>query len=154
MGELIAAFGGRLYATSLSGALAVIDVETGTRIGVFGAVRPKRLLVNNLTDRLYLVSERGDVQCLKTADSDLPKFNVQPDVESAEEESADEPKKEPETTPFGPRDTDPFGDGAADPFGGGADPFGGGDAGAMDDPFGGGDNAAGDDPFGGNPFGN
>jgi hypothetical protein len=117
-------------------------------------VRPERLLVNHLTDRLYLVSERGDVQCLKSADSDLPKFNVQPDVELAQEELSEEPKKEPETTPFGPAGTDPFGAGGADPFGaGGADPFGGGDDGAMDDPFGGGDDAASDDPFGGNPFG-
>jgi outer membrane protein assembly factor BamB len=162
MGDLIASFDGRLYATSLSGALAVIDVETGTRIGTFSEVRPERLLVNNLTDRLYLVSERGDVQCLKLADSDLPKFNIQPDVESAQEEMSAGPKKEPETTPFGPAGGDPFGAGGADPFGaggadpfgaGGADPFGGGDDGAMDDPFGGGDDAASDDPFGGNPFG-
>ncbi len=157
--ELLGAFGDHIFATSLTGSLAVIDRETGKQEASFSEVRPNRLLVNKLTDRLYLVSESGDVQCLKQVGSDLPTFNIQPELET-EMEAEEAPKPKPAGSPFDPAASDPFGAGGADPFGaGGADPFGAGGAdpfggGAMDDPFGGGD-AGGDmaDPFGANPFG-
>ncbi len=157
--ELITAFGGRLYATTLGGGLAVIDLETGKQLSVHNDVRPGRLLRNKFTDRLYLVSERGDVQCLRPENSVLPTFSVQVDPEPPAEVQ-DKPKPKADTTPFGPAGNDPFGAGGADPFGaGGADPFGGGGGadpfggGGGADPFGGGGGAPMDDPFGGNPFG-
>lgn len=170
MGDLISAFGGRVYLTTLSGALAVVEVETGKQIGRFNRVRPGRLLVNTLTDRLYLVSESGEIQCLRPVDSELPTIREQPYVAPADEESEGSEKTN-EGAPFDPTGADPFAAGAdpfgagggGDPFGagGGADPFGaggGGDpfgAGGGGDPFGGGeDQPAMDDPFGGNPFDN
>ncbi len=157
--DLLGAFGDHIYITSLTGSLAVIDRQTGQRVGSFNEVRPNRLLKNKLTDRLYLVSESGDVQCLKPTDSDLPKFNIQPDVQPTTE-TKESPKAKTGTSPFDPGASDPFGAGGADPFGaGGADPFGadtGGGGAAMDDPFGGGGAAGGGDmanPFGADPFG-
>jgi outer membrane protein assembly factor BamB len=153
--DLLGAFGDHIFITTLTGSLAVIDRESGKRVAAFNDVRPNRLLVNNLTDRLYLVSESGDVQCLKREGSDLPTFNIQPDVQP-KTEAKEAPKAKPGTSPFDPGASDPFGAGGADPFGaGGADPFGADAGGAMDDPFGGGDDA-GDmaNPFGANPFGN
>ena len=156
--DLLGAFGDHIFATSLTGSLAVIDRKTGKQVASLSEVRPDRLLVNKLTDRLYLVSESGDVQCLKQVGSDLPTFNIQPELET-KMEAEEAPKPKAAASPFDPAGSDPFGAGGADPFGGGADPFGGGGAdpfggGAMDDPFGGGD-AGGDmaDPFGANPFG-
>ena len=146
VGDILGAFGGRAFITTLSGAFAVIDLETGERTSLFHELRPGRLLVNTLTDRLYLVSESGDVQCLRPENAEIPNFNVQPDVQPDEEKAKAKPVQEPATSPFDPGGSDPFG-------AGGADPFGGGDAGA--DPFGGGGDAPMDDPFGGNnPFGN
>lgn len=162
--ELIGSFGGRAFLTTMSGALAVVDLKTGRPVGVYSEVRPGRLLVNQWTNRLYLVGESGAVQCLRPEDSDIPVFNIQPYTPPAQEAAA-APEKAPAATPFGAGAGDPFG-GAADPFGaGGADPFGGGNAPAADpfggggnapmaDPFGGGSDAPMDDPFGGNPFGN
>lgn len=164
--DLLGAFGNHIFITTLTGSLAVVDRETGRRIASYHQVRPHRLLVNKVTDRLYLVSASGEVQCLKPVDSDLPTFNIQPDMKPPEPVEKDTKKKQG-TSPFDPGASDPFGAdpfgaGAADPFGaGGADPFGAGagggaGGGAMDDPFGGGGDAGGDmaDPFGGNPFGN
>ncbi len=156
--ELVAAFGGRVYLTTLSGSLGVIDLKTGDRVGVFRDIRPTRLLVNRQTDRLYLVSDSGEVQCLREEGSELPTFNVQPEIQMPDEEAevTTPAPKAPTTDPFGGGGADPFGGGAPggnDPFGGGApggnDPFGGGAGG--NDPFGGG-NDAGNDPFGANPF--
>lgn len=154
IGSLLGALNGRLYATTLSGVLTVIDLKDGKRIASFPEMMPAKFLVNTLTDRLYLISESGDVQCLKLEGADLPTFNTHPDANPVVEDEDGAPKNETTTPPFGGGGTDPFGAGAADPFGaggadpfgGGADPFGGGNAAPMEDPFGGG--AAGD-PFGG-----
>jgi outer membrane protein assembly factor BamB len=166
--EMIAAFGGKLYVTTLSGGLAVIDLKTGNRIATYPYIRPTKLLVNRITNRLYLVSDSGEVQCLRDEADELPTFNIQPKLRAADEpEAAATPQNQPGNDPFGGGGggNDPFGGGGAggaDPFGGGgaggADPFGGGGAGGADpfgggggaDPFGGGDGGA--DPFGGNPF--
>ncbi|MEM8668555.1 MAG: PQQ-binding-like beta-propeller repeat protein [Planctomycetota bacterium] len=166
--EMIAAFGGRVYVTTLSGSLGVIDLESGKQIAQFQNIRPTRLLVNRTTDRLFLVSDSGEVQCLREEDSVLPTFNVQPEIVMDEEKPADGPAAKPGVDPFETGDpSDPFGGGGMgggnDPFGGGAgggnDPFGGGGAGGNDpfgggaDPFGGaGGGDAGGNPFGGNPF--
>ncbi|MDG2222239.1 MAG: PQQ-binding-like beta-propeller repeat protein [Rubripirellula sp.] len=162
--EMIAAFGGKLYMTTLSGGLSVIELETGNRIATYNHIRPTKLLVNRITNRLYLVSDSGEVQCLRDEAAELPTFNVQPKLRAAEEPAAAAPaQNQPSNDPFGggggagAAGNDPFGGGGGggnDPFGGGgaagADPVGGGGA-AGADPFGGGGDA-GADPFGGNPF--
>ena len=57
IGNLLGALDGRLYATTLSGVLTVIDLETGERIATFPEMQPGKFLVNTVTDRLYLVSD-------------------------------------------------------------------------------------------------
>ncbi|MGI9473694.1 MAG: PQQ-binding-like beta-propeller repeat protein [Rubripirellula sp.] len=154
LGELLGTINGRVFATTLSGSLIVLDLKTGQRIGSYNHVRPSNFLVNTLTDRLYLISEGGDVQCLRMEDAKLPTFATASDAGPKQKAVQEKPKPEA-TTPFGPAGGgDPFGAGGNDPFGagGGNDPFGGG--GGGNDPFGGGGDAAMDDPFGGNPFGN
>lgn len=154
---ILGGFGNQIFVRTTGGSLAVVDHKTGQTVSTFGEVRPNRLLPNLKTNRLYLISDAGVVQCLRPVDSSLPKFNTQPDPQPTETaiEKTDEPEKQ--TSPFDAGGTDPFGAGGADPFGaGGADPFG---AGAGGDPFGagGGDPFGGgamEDPFGGDPFGN
>ncbi len=160
IGNLLGVLDGKLYATTLSGVLTVVDLETGKRIASFPEVQPVKFLVNTLTDRLYLVSDDGDVQCIKVEGADLPTFNAQPDTNPPLENEDGSPKSEStappfggDTDPFGAGGVDPFGAGGADPFGaGGADPFGGGGNAPMEDPFGAAGGAAAD-PFGGDPFG-
>lgn len=151
VGELIGVLGGQLYATTLSGGLTVIDAKTGARVASYPNVRPADFITNTLTDRIYLVSNSGDVQCLRREGAELPTIIRQPDANPVVEEEQGEPERQPQETPFGGGAMDPFGESTTDPFGGGgADPFGSGDDAPMD-PFGG---DAGADPFGGNPFDN
>jgi hypothetical protein len=143
--ELLAAFDARAYVRLLTGGLAVVDTQSGRLVETIYEALPQRLLVNNQTDRLYLVSNSGAVQCLRPEGKRLPTISswLQPKADTSSEVESDEGSEAPETMDGDgddPFDTDP----AADPFGvdPAADPFGG-DA-DMADPFGG------VDPFGGN----
>jgi outer membrane protein assembly factor BamB len=132
--ELLGAIDGKIYARSLSGSLVVVSAEDGTLLGRFPSVLPDALLVNRYTNRLYLVNDRGTMQCLRSPGSVLPKvFESRPPVETEEEPEAEMESAKPEET--APKDVDPFGGG------GGADPFGD----TMEDPFA---PAGGKDPFG------
>jgi len=147
IGDLLGVLEDRLYATTMSGGMVVLDVKTGQKLATFNDIRPEHFIVNNVTDRLYLVSNDGDVQCIKTEAADLPTLVVHT-----------EPTKKAKTDPTLPAANkpatqqgggDPFGAGSKDPFGGNTDPFGGGGGGGNADPFGGGGGGGNADPFGG-----
>ncbi|TWU60089.1 outer membrane biogenesis protein BamB [Rubripirellula tenax] len=141
--RLIGGFGDHVYAVTMGGSLTVLDRKTGNTVSTFTEVRPARELTNRETNRLYLVSDSGAVQCLRPLNSKLPKFNTTPDpkpIVEAEEEKVEEKES-----------SSPFDAGGMNPFGAGGDPFGAG--GASGDPFGGGGDAMAD-PFGADPFGN
>ncbi len=147
--ELIGAIGDNLYVRTLSGSLAVLNLKTGERIRTYDSVRPGRLLINIHSDRLYMVSDGGAVQCLRPEGHELPSFTQRPDIEIKEEEVKPAAPQAPATpdNPFGAGNPNPFGDAAPadNPFGDnnmdGGNPFG---------------DAGGDNPFGAdpNPFGN
>jgi outer membrane protein assembly factor BamB len=135
---LFGAFDGRLYVTTMSDALAVIDLETGKQIGVYPELRPEHPIINKQTDRIYLVSTAGEVQCLRPEGADLPTFITAPDIQTSTE-TADKPSDKPSgKSPFDAGDEPPAMEIPEDPFGagGGDDPFGApGDAFGGDDPF-------------------
>ncbi len=148
--HILGGFGDQIFAVTQGGSMTVINRDDGATIGTYADVRPGRLLPNTKTNRLYLVSDSGVVQCMRPIDSDMPKFSRQPQSQAVAEEKTEKKKDAGTSSPFDAPGTDPFGAGGADPFGaGGADPFGAGAA----DPFGApaGDTA---DPFGSDPFGN
>ncbi|MEO9590377.1 PQQ-binding-like beta-propeller repeat protein [Rhodopirellula bahusiensis] len=139
--ELLGAIDGKIYARSLSGSLLVMAMEDGSLLGRFPGIQPDSLLVNRYTNRLYLVNNRGTMQCLRRPGSVIPKVIKSSAPVETEEEAEDQlEEKKPEQT--APKNTDPFGAPGADPFGGGgADPFGD----TMEAPFA---PAGGGDPFG------
>lgn len=142
--ELVGTIGDKLYVTTLSGAFSVLDLKTGAQVESFPGIRPKRLLRNSKTDRLYLVGSTGAVQCLRSIDAELPIISEgHGDAKKVEvtEEKEEEDKKPAEPTEFGvPAANDPFAAPGADPFAApGADPFAAPGGGA--------------DPFGADPFG-
>lgn len=154
----------KVFFTTSAGELMAVDSGTGKLLSCSQPLSLSQTIVNTLNDRVYWVSEIGQVQCLRPVGGELPKM-IQPlqPVEGGESQSGMEPGTSGATTPFQPGSTDPFAPTpAADPFGAGAaqpgtvDPFGGNGGGAAADPFGGG-GAAGADPFGGgagsDPFG-
>ncbi|WP_197527741.1 outer membrane protein assembly factor BamB family protein [Posidoniimonas polymericola] len=152
--QFVSASPNRIYGLDRIGNMVVLDAEHGTirsRAAIAGIYHA---VLNEQTDRLFLFTDNGLLQCLHEVGLDEPVMHatkvVDPDAaeqpadkadEAVEDEPmADEPADEPmpEDEPETP---DPFGGGGIDPFRGGgeSDPFGGGGG----DPFGGG----GDDPF-------
>ena len=171
VGDLMGVIDGNLYLTTLSGHCEVIDLVDGSLVSAPTDLRPADFVLNSMTNRLYLVGEQGDVQCVHSEEDSLPTFHHELSkpmkVEDATTQPAgngkpNQPGANGNNDPFGAGGNDPFGAGGNDPFGagmeegndpfgaGGNDPFGGGN----NDPFGGGGDKM-EDPFGGaNPFGN
>jgi outer membrane protein assembly factor BamB len=159
---------GHYFGRSSVGMLSVVDPVNGQQIRFGDEVRLRHVVLNSETNRLYLVSNGGTVQCLKPFGADLPTYygDMKTDDKKPKDAKSAKPRSGEPGNPFGAEDAadanaappaDPFGAGAdapADPFGAGApadDPFGAGADAPADDPFGAGEpaGAAMDDPFGG-----
>lgn len=142
--QLLAVFEQQVFIRTLTGRLAVVDLESGDLVMEMAEVQPTNFLINRVSDRLYLISDSGTIQCLRPRDAELPTFKETQTAPRRDVEKEKAPAEDRERAEEPADDSDPFGtEPGADPFeAGGTDPFGG-DA-SMDDPFGG-EN----DPFGG-----
>lgn len=149
--QFVAASDTRVYAFDMTDQLLVLDIETGARLdSLFTGPLPVRLS-NDLTDRIYLASETGLIQCLHELELPEPLRHNQAEPPRRErreavQEGLPQPPR-PEDRPAQPdaQEADPFGD-ADDPFRAApqeqpppqdapeADPFGG--AADEADPFG------------------
>lgn len=140
----------RVYCMGENHDLRILDKETGGRIGALSVTSIDLLIVNPHTDRIYIGTRTGLIQCLHETDLLWPEVylgkgspeEVLPEViQSGSEEEIPEDRQEP---PDMPDIIDPFGGNGDDPFGDvppveedqprDPDPFGGG--GDDDDPFG------------------
>jgi outer membrane protein assembly factor BamB len=140
-----------VYCVKRGGRLTMLSAETGAEIGSLAAQSLDVRFMNKQTDRIFLGSHSGVIQCLHEVSQEWPLLHI-----NLAEEDTPEPRRQSQSTPTAapedrPADTDPFGGGGADPFGGGGgtDPFGGD---AEADPFGGGGGSTESDPFGSDPF--
>lgn len=167
--KFISASQDRLYCLGISGRLVIIDAKSGGRVGTFETGQQDIQFVNLQTDRMFLGTTTGVLQCLHETQLPFPLLH-QALAEATKQKPRDDikmggindPAAKPAqpAQPAAPAGADPFGGGAAQPPAGGAadpDPFGGG---AAADPFGAGGGAAGaakppaagaaqPDPFGG-----
>ena len=138
--QFIAAGKERIYAADKLGRMLVIDAKTGARMDSLDITSHPIRLMNLQTDRIFLASETGLVQCLHEIEQVEPLDHLQPlaPAEPAGEEK--EAKIQPEVQPAQPVEpVQPAMDPPAKP----EDPFGTKKGPGADDPFGGGD----DDPF-------
>jgi len=74
----------RVYGVDDLGALVVLDGAKGAMIGRITADQPIKSLVNDQTDRVYLVSAEGTIECLREMDSKEVFYHNPKPVESAE----------------------------------------------------------------------
>jgi outer membrane protein assembly factor BamB len=86
--QFAAASRGRVYGMDEIGALVVLDAASGTPLGRMPTDGLTNALVNDQTDRLYLMSDAGVVQCLHEIGAKEPLYYNQPDPES---ETAEQP---------------------------------------------------------------
>jgi outer membrane protein assembly factor BamB len=169
--RFMAASKDRVYAVDRTGRMLILNAETGQRLDSLPVEHLPIKLINTQTDRIYLASDTGLVQCLHEIELGEPiRHNVAPEEGQGPQiiqqplvgpapgaqPGEGQPGAQPPgagADPFGGAGADPFGGGGADPFGGGAPPPDDGGAGGGADPFGG---MGGADPFGGggaDPFG-
>lgn len=132
--QVISASESRLYCLGDTGRLVIFDMNTGGRIGSMSTEQLDIQMVNYHTDRIFLGSSNGIIQCMREVGAEWPIIRTGGIEEKAEDEKAaaeDEPMAD---EPVAPPSDDPFG-----AFGGGDEPAAGGDAPAGDpfaDPFG------------------
>jgi outer membrane protein assembly factor BamB len=62
----------RVYAADRFGNLLILDAKTGARQGRIDVAEGMSTLVNNQTDRIYLVNDHGLVQCLREIGAEQP----------------------------------------------------------------------------------
>ncbi len=132
--QLLAVTKSRVYGLSRKGDIVVLDLASGVPLGRLHTSAATHAVVNDQTDRLYLIGDTGLVQCLHELGADEPMLHTA--VAPAEAPPGDEPQ-----TPAAERPAEPAGEDPADepPA---RNPF---DVPAADNPFGG--EAPTDNPF-------
>lgn len=96
--QFVALSPSRVYAVDDLGRLTVLDAETGSRLASLAIPGVSIKLMNHSTDRIYLASESGMVQCLRESGSNAP-FKHEPpvlekvkDVKAKPQKSGSKPK--------------------------------------------------------------
>ncbi|MBN2473395.1 MAG: PQQ-binding-like beta-propeller repeat protein [Pirellulales bacterium] len=125
--QFVAASKDRVYAVDKLGRILVLNIQTGTRLDTIPTPLLPLKLNNDQTDRIYLATETGLIQCLHELE------HIKPMQHGLARKTKKKPGEQPAAPQAPPGQQKP---GAADdPFGQGGDPFGGGNA---PDPVGGG----------------
>jgi len=107
----------RLYCLDTRGNLVALDAATGSRIGSLRVGRSEVPVLNSQTDRIYLVTPTGHIQCLREAGLPWPVVHYQIE-QAAKTAKTQQPPPGTKKEEKPPGQSDPFG--GADPFGGGA----------------------------------
>lgn len=125
-----------VYSRTAANQIIGLDTKNGNVVGTVVASNLGLALMNQLTDRLYLIGQQGQLECLRPIGGEVPKLTAPVVISKATEDKP--PVAPPTETPM-EENANPFGGDAApgDPFGG-SDPFGGAApaGGATADPFG------------------
>jgi outer membrane protein assembly factor BamB len=106
----------RLYCLDNAGNLLALDAATGSRIGSLRVGRSEVPVLNSQTDRIFLVTPTGHIQCLREVGRPWPVVHYQIEHEKKTAKTPQLPATKKEAKPAG--QSDPFG--GADPFGGSA----------------------------------
>ena len=110
-----------VYGVDRFATIHILNIADGAPVGRIATGGTVTALVNDQTDRLFLISENGLVQCLHEIGADEPTYYAKPST-------AGKPPKAEEGEPAGEKQPDnPFGQPAApaekaNPFGGPAEP--------------------------------
>jgi len=117
----------RLYCLGERGELVILDAATGSPVGMLPIAVGDVPLLNAQTDRVFLVTSTGFVQCLREADHPWPlvHYMIEPQEKIVKRPTTPAGGKADDKKPA-TSTTDPFGtpsEGAATPAAG-ADPFG------------------------------
>ena len=91
----------RIYASDAYGNVLILDAATGRQVGRLPVAEGLTTLVNDQTDRIFLVNDRGLVQCLHEIGANEPTLYRQPIAPpAAEDATADGEKAGSATNPL------------------------------------------------------
>ena len=131
--EVVSASKDRLYCLGDTGRLTIFDMKTGGRLGSLSTEQLDIRMVNYATDRIFLGSSTGVIQCLREVEAEWPTIRsggleekpaAEKDPAAAVEPPANDEPAPAAADPFGAFGTEPAAGApasTADPF---ADPFG------------------------------
>jgi outer membrane protein assembly factor BamB len=85
----------RVYASDKYGNIFVLDVKTGQPLGRLDASEDSTTLVNDQSDRIFLVNDRGLVQCLREIGAEQPTMYRAPEPTDGEPAEGAEPATPP-----------------------------------------------------------
>ncbi|MFP6666011.1 MAG: PQQ-binding-like beta-propeller repeat protein [Pirellulales bacterium] len=149
--KLLAVTPSRIYGLDRSGRMRICRADTGSLISTMSIERLSLHLINHVSDRIYVGTKFGLIQCLHEPRIEEPLAYLISEGDEDEGKGENKPGDGNEGDIFaggkGGKEKDPFAAG-----GDGDDPFGD-KAGGEKDPFGDKAGDKGDDPFGDDPFG-
>jgi outer membrane protein assembly factor BamB len=90
----------RVYASDRFGNLLVLDAKSGAAVSRMPVGEGQSTLVNDQSDRIFLVSDHGLVQCLHEIGAEQATLHRQPPAPSSEETDAATEGAAPEVNPF------------------------------------------------------
>jgi outer membrane protein assembly factor BamB len=123
--QFVSASPSRVYATDEVGRIAMLDLETGAKVGTLPVSGLTKKLVNTGSDRIFLVDSSNVVQCLREVQLKTPALHTPP-APPSEEDLRLKPKKPraaPEPAETAPAEEMPAGTPADAPADGGDNPF-------------------------------
>ncbi len=90
----------RVYGVDDLGGLVVLDAAKGSVVGRIATDHPIQSLVNEQTDRVYLISDDGVIQCLREIDAKEPLYHSpkEPEMKKPEagaQQQAEQPQPRP-----------------------------------------------------------
>jgi PQQ-like domain len=91
--QFAAATKSHVYGVDRFGTIHVLDKQSGASLGRYPTGGKLTALVNDQTDRLYLMTDRGLVQCLHEIGATEPTYYVKPATEEEPKEEKTEPAK-------------------------------------------------------------
>jgi outer membrane protein assembly factor BamB len=104
----------RIYTSDQYGNVLMLDATTGRQVGRLPVAEGLTTLVNDQSDRIFLVNDRGLVQCLHEIGVNEPTLYRQPIAPPAAEDAAADGEKPP-AAPTEPAADEPAADEAAKP---------------------------------------
>ncbi len=121
--RFVAATKDKVYASTNTGVLMVLDINAGNVISQIPMSPTDRMFANNQTDRIYIETRSGLIQCLHEQGAYWPTIHVTGGelaaADAAQAKPEDKASPNPEAQP-----TDPFAKEPADAAGQPEDPFG------------------------------
>ena len=145
--RIVAASGKRLYALDRLGNLMILNLETGGRFKTVSAGKIDFVVSNPLTDRIYMGTRNGLIQCVHEIHQEYPLLHIDETALAVVEDEMDDANQPMPNQPMAPGAQpmpNPPAVPAKNPFGGNKPP--------ANNPFAPGNNGGGNNPPANNPF--